>query len=165
MEALIAKANDIKPLAKKRHARRNIPPKGGAKSGSSSNPSDSMLNSIAKRTTLPKSLRASSPLPENVPKYTHVANKRLREQLHRTSAHAARSAALLKDAEMLLMDEAGKMEVEGELERTWRVGQEDIVGSAGMEAAKGRRELKLDGGPYQCRYTRNGRFVFFLSFC
>ena len=51
------------------------------------------------------------------------------------------------------------MEVEGELEKTWRVGQDEIVKSAGQEAAKGRREWKLDGGPYRSRYTRNGRYT------
>jgi U3 small nucleolar RNA-associated protein 7 len=51
----------------------------------------------------------------------------------------------------------GGIEVEGEMERTWRVGQSDIVQSSGQEAAKGRNEYKLDGGPYRSRYTRNGR--------
>lgn len=60
---------------------------------------------------------------------------------------------------MFLMDEAGKMEVEHEMEKTWRVGQTDIATGAGQEAGRGRREWKLDGGPYRCRYTRNGRSV------
>ena len=51
------------------------------------------------------------------------------------------------------------MEVEGELERTWRIGQNEIVESAGQEAALGRREWKLDGGPYRSRYSRNGRYM------
>lgn len=51
------------------------------------------------------------------------------------------------------------MEAEGEMDRTWRVGQKDIVGSTGQEAARGRKEWKLDGGPYRSRYTRNGRYV------
>jgi U3 small nucleolar RNA-associated protein 7 len=117
------------------------------------------MNSIAKKTALPKSLRPSSPPPENVPTHSHITNKKLRTQLNRTSVHVARSKALLKDAELLLMEEAGKMEVEGEMEKTWRVGQEEIVNGAGQEASKGRREWRLDGGPYRCRYTRNGRFV------
>ena len=58
---------------------------------------------------------------------------------------------------MLLMGEAGAIEVEGEMERTWRVGQSEVVQLSGQEAAKGRNEYKLDGGPYRSRYTRNGR--------
>ncbi|KAG1869040.1 BING4CT-domain-containing protein [Suillus subalutaceus] len=100
----------------------------------------------AQTTTLPKSLRPTAPPPDNVPKHKHAA-------------HAARSKALVEDAELLLTSEAGKMQVETELERTWRIGQDDIVESAGQEAAKGRRELKLDGGPYRSRYSRNGRHL------
>ena len=59
----------------------------------------------------------------------------------------------------MLTEEAGTMEAEGEMDRTWRVGQKDIVGSTGQEAARGRKEWKLDGGPYRSRYTRNGRYV------
>jgi U3 small nucleolar RNA-associated protein 7 len=92
-----------------------------------------------------------------------IANKKLRTQLVRHSAHAARSKALLKDAELLLPDDAGKMEVESEMERTWKVRQDEVVRAAGQEAAKGRREWNLDGGPYRLRYTKNGRYVISLS--
>ncbi|THH11630.1 hypothetical protein EW146_g7982 [Bondarzewia mesenterica] len=122
-------------------------------------PHDRTLNSIASHTTLPKSLRAASPLPDGVPNHNHIANKKLRTYLHRQSAHAARSKALLKDAELLLQDESGKMEVEGEMDRTWRIGQDEIVKEVGAEAAKGRREMILDGGPYRSKYTRNGRHM------
>jgi len=105
------------------------------------------------------------PLPENVPKHIHIANPKLRSELIRQSAHAAHSKALLKDAELLLTEDAGKMEVEGEMERTWRVGQDEIARSAGQEAAKGRREWKLKGGPYKSRYSKNGRFVVCTTFC
>ncbi|KAG1885237.1 WD40-repeat-containing domain protein [Suillus subluteus] len=110
-------------------------------------------------TTLPKSLRPTAPPPDNVPKHKHVKDLKLRTKLNRQAAHAARSKALVEDAELLLTSEAGKMQVETELERTWRIGQDDIVESAGQEAAKGRRELKLDGGPYRSRYSRNGRHL------
>ncbi|KAG2368986.1 BING4CT-domain-containing protein [Suillus spraguei] len=111
----------------------------------------------AQNTSLPKSLRPTSPPLDNVPKHKHVKDLKLRTKLNRQAAHAARSKALVEDAELLLTSEAGKMQVETELERTWRIGQDDIVQSAGQEAAKGRRELKLDGGPYRSRYSRNGR--------
>jgi hypothetical protein len=62
------------------------------------------------------------------------------------------------------------MEVEGEMEKTRRVGQDDLVRGAGQEAAKGLREWKLDGGPYRSRYTRNGRYgeppsLFICAYC
>ncbi|KAG6877193.1 hypothetical protein C0993_009510 [Termitomyces sp. T159_Od127] len=97
------------------------------------------------------------PVPDS--KYSHIANKKLRTELNRHAAQASRAKALQDDAEMLLANEAGKIEVEGEMERTWRIGQDEIVQGAGQEAARGRREWKLDGGPYRSRYTRNGRHL------
>jgi U3 small nucleolar RNA-associated protein 7 len=165
MDALIAKANAIQPLAKRRKTQHGLPRKDDRKSRTTkTSESDPTLVSIAKNAAIPKSLRTSSPLPENVPTHSHIPNKKLRTQLNRTSAHAARSKALLKDAELFLNDEAGEIEVEGEMEKTWRVGQDEIVKGAGQEAAKGRREWKLDGGPYRSRYTRNGRQVNLLTF-
>jgi U3 small nucleolar RNA-associated protein 7 len=157
MDALIAKADAIQPLGKKRKTTHAASQKGTKRSKDSSS-SDHTLHSITKHTSLPKSF---SKLPEAAPTHSHIANKKLRTELNRHSAQAARAKELLKDAEMLLADEAGKIEVEGEMERTWRVGQKEIVQGAGQEAARGRREWKLDGGPYRSRYTRNGRFVVF----
>ena len=39
------------------------------------------------------------------------------------------------------------------------MSQDEIAKTVGAEAAKGRRELNLDGGPYRVRYTRNGRHM------
>ncbi|KIL71487.1 hypothetical protein M378DRAFT_1019747 [Amanita muscaria Koide BX008] len=150
MDSLIAKADAIAPLAQNR--------KGKQKSKEKEKKSDSTLQSVAKRTSVPRSLQ-NLPVPDNVPKHSHIANRKLRTLLHRQSEHNARSKTLLDDADMLLMDEAGKIEVEGEMERTWRTTQADITAAAGQEAARGRKEFKLDGGPYQCRYTRNGRHL------
>ena len=47
---------------------------------------------------------------------------------------------------MLAMEEKGGIEVEGEMERTWRIGQGDIVQAVGQEAGRGGREVKLEGG-------------------
>ncbi|KAF8431963.1 BING4CT-domain-containing protein [Boletus edulis BED1] len=60
---------------------------------------------------------------------------------------------------MLLVGDAGWMTADNEMERTWRVGQNEIVKGAGMEGAKGRQEWRLDGGPYRSRYSRNGRHL------
>ncbi|KAH0579216.1 putative U3 small nucleolar RNA-associated protein 7 [Termitomyces sp. J132] len=91
--------------------------------------------------------------------YSHIASKKLRTELNRHTTQASRAKALQDDAAMLLANEVGKIEVEGEMERSWRIGQNEIVQGAGQEAARGRREWKLDGGPYRLRYTRNGRHL------
>lgn len=156
MDSLIAKADALGPPGKKR---KTFHENSSRKSQDKASSSDRTLNSVAKHTSLPKSLRPSSPVPDAVPKHSHIANKKLRAELTRNSAHIVRSKALLEDAELLLAGESGGMQVEGEMERTWRIGQEEIVRDAGQEAATGRREWKLDGGPYRSRYTRNGRSV------
>lgn len=157
MDSLIAKADALQPLAKRRKlsgdGSRTRPQKAKASTY------DETLNSVAHHTSLPKSLRALDPPPESLPKHAHIANPKLRSQLTRQSAQAVRSKVLLKDAELLLTEDAGKMEVEGDMERTWRVSQDEIVKLAGQEAAKGRREWKLEGGPYKSRYSKNGRYV------
>jgi U3 small nucleolar RNA-associated protein 7 len=155
MDSLIAQADAIAPINKRRKTAGPAHTKSG-RQPKSSGPTPT-LSSILNQTALPKSLRPTSPLPEDIPKHNHIPNKKLRAELTRRAAHNARSKVLLKDAELLLVEEAGLMEVEGEMERTWRVGQEAIVNETGQEAARGRRELKLDGGPYRSRYTRNGR--------
>ena len=156
MEALFSKADAIRPVTK----RRKIHKDDGPKHSSRPKPEDDKtLNSVSVHTKLPKSLRNLSPAPESLPKYAHIANKKLRAQLTRQAAQTARSKALVKDAELLLTEDAGRIEVEGELEKTWRVGQSEIVKSAGEEAARGRKEWALDGGPYRSRYTRNGRYA------
>lgn len=153
MNSLIAKADALSPLKKKR-----------GKAGSeqrkkpSLNNADFTLQSVSQHSSVPKSLR-NLPVPDNVPKHSHIANKKLRNLLRTQSEQNARAQTMLEDADMFLMDEAGKMEVEDEMERTWRVGQTEIVAGAGQEAGRGRKEWKLDGGPYRCRYTRNGRLV------
>lgn len=160
MDSLIAKADALAPVPKRWRGNKDVgrnpkstkPPRTDAST-------DRTVNSVALHTSIPKSLRATSPPPENLPKYSHIPNKKLRSQLTRQSVHSARSKALLKDAELLLNDEAGTMEADGEMERTWRVGQDEVVAAAGQEAARGRKEWVLDGGPYKTRYTRNGRYV------
>lgn len=161
MDSLIARANDIRPITKKRKLSNDTPRKGSKKSQATT--TDETVNSVSKQTSIPKSLRAVDPVPEGVPKHTHIANPKLRSELTRQSAHTARSKALLKDAELLLTEDAGKMEVEGPMEKTWRIGQDEIARSAGQESAKGRREWKLEGGPYKAKYSRNGRYVTLIA--
>ncbi|KAJ8502892.1 hypothetical protein ONZ45_g11342 [Pleurotus djamor] len=147
MDSLIAKADAIGSSKKRKRV-----------SKPSKETSDVTYQSIAKQTALPRSLQPTKSI-GNLPTHNHIANKKLRNQLTRTTGHAAQAKALLEDAELLLTKDAGKMEVEGEMERTWRVGQAEIVANAGEEAARMQRQLKLDGGPYRSRYTRNGRHL------
>lgn len=158
MDSLIAKADAIRPLSKKprANARPSHPKAGPSKKPP---PEDPTAASVSQHTSLPRSLRPSSPPPEEAKKYSHIHNKKLRTHLSRQSAQNARSKRLLKDAELLLTEDAGLMEVEGDLDKTWRVGQDQIARSSGQQAAHGRQEWKLDGGPYRTRYTRNGRYV------
>lgn len=142
MDALIAKADALGPRPKKRKIFHN-----------------STDDSVKKRTNVPKSLQDKDLVLKNVSTHKHIANKKLRTELTRTATQTARAKALLEDAEMLLTEDAGLMQAEGDLERTWRVSQSEILDSTGQDAARGRREWKLDGGPYRSRYTRNGRSV------
>ena len=160
MDALIAKADAIKPLYKKRKTAHDARPKAGPSKKPSDDPT---ATSVSQHTALPRSLRPSSPPPEDAKKYNHIHNKKLRTQLTRQSTQNARAKRLVKDAELLLTEDAGLMEVEGELEKTWRVGQYEIVQAAGQQAAQGRQEWKLDDGPYRTRYTRNGRYVRYVQ--
>jgi U3 small nucleolar RNA-associated protein 7 len=161
MESLVSKADAIRPLAKRRKLSRDVPRQRTKQAQTPT--ADETLNSVSKHTSLPKSFRATDPPTGSVPKLVHIANPKLRSELTRQSTHAARSKALLKNAELLLAEDAGKIEVEGEMEKTWRIGQDEIARSAGQEASKGRREWKLEGGPYKSRYSRNGRLVNFAK--
>ena len=104
-------------------------------------------------------------MPKNVPKHGHIKDLKLRAHLGRQGAHAARTKALLQDAELLLTGNVGMVEVENEMEKTWRASQDEAVRGTGQVAAKGRKEWTLDGGPYQSRYLRNGRFIPPPFFC
>lgn len=73
--------------------------------------------------------------------------------------HSIQVKEMREDAEMLGTTQAGAMEVEGEMERTWKITQSEVKESAGIEAGKARREWLLDGGGYVGRYSRNGRYV------
>lgn len=154
MDSLFAKADAIRPIAKRRKITQNTGPR-----GKSSKQGDETANSVIKHTSLPKSLRNVDLVAQDAPKHTNITNHKLRSELIRQSTHISRTKALLKDAELLLIKDAGKMEVDGEMERTWRIRQNEIVKSAGQEATKGRNEWRLGGGPYRSRYSRNGRYV------
>ncbi|KAJ4478867.1 WD40-repeat-containing domain protein [Lentinula lateritia] len=155
MDALIAKADATQPLSKKRKRTHPSDSKPGP-----SQKSDKTSASITKNTSLPTSLRSRTDKSVDAPQYKHIANPKLRRSLVQTSTHIAQSQALLSDAIHLLpSEETGFVQAEDTMERTWRLSQADIVKEAGGEAARGRLEMKLDGGPYRVRYTKNGRHM------
>jgi len=84
-----------------------------------------------------------------------VKDKKLRRNL--TNLENKYKTATLK-AEILLENSSGFLEAETELERTYRVRQDDIQKEVGIDVAQKKFELKLDAlGPYVCEYSRNGR--------
>ncbi|KAI8961120.1 BING4CT-domain-containing protein [Daldinia sp. FL1419] len=87
-----------------------------------------------------------------------VKDKKLRSNLKSLEHKYKEATVKAKDAEILLENTSGFLEPEHELERTYRVRQEDILGEVSSELAKKRFELKLDQlGPYVFDYSRNGR--------
>lgn len=93
--------------------------------------------------------------PVNTKKVKDVKTRRHLTQLEGKYKTAAIRA---KEAEILHEHDAGLIEVEGDLERTYKVRQSDIKDAVGVETAKKGFELKLaDVGPYKARYSRNGK--------
>lgn len=87
-----------------------------------------------------------------------VKDKKLRSNLKAVEAKNKNAALKAKDAEILLEHEPGFLEPEGELEKTYKVRQDEIQENVGIETAKKGFELRLDDmGPYRADYTRNGR--------
>jgi len=87
-----------------------------------------------------------------------IKDRKLRGNLRALEERYKDAALKAKDAEILLENQSGFLEPEGELERTYKVRQGDIKTDVGVETAKKGFELKLEGlGPYTCDYTRNGR--------
>ncbi|KAI1479509.1 BING4CT-domain-containing protein [Daldinia eschscholtzii] len=87
-----------------------------------------------------------------------VKDKKLRSNLKSLEHKYKEATVKAKDAEILLENTSGFLEPENELERTYRVRQEDILDEVSIESAKKRFELKLDQlGPYVFEYSRTGR--------
>ena len=87
-----------------------------------------------------------------------IKDKKLRGNLKNLENKYKDAAVQAKDAEILLENDSGYLEPESELERTYKVRQDELQGSLGIETAKKGFELKLEGlGPYGASYTRNGR--------
>ncbi|MCJ1388425.1 Small subunit (SSU) processome component [Xylographa bjoerkii] len=87
-----------------------------------------------------------------------VKDRKLRSNLKSLEDKYKDATLKAKDAEILLENESGYLEPEGELERTYKVRQDQLRQDVAVETAKKGFELKLEGlGPYTADYTRNGR--------
>ncbi|KAK1761129.1 WD40-repeat-containing domain protein [Echria macrotheca] len=87
-----------------------------------------------------------------------VKDKKLRRNLGNLENKYKTAALKAKEAEILLENTSGFIEPETELERTYRVRQDDVEKDVGIDVAQKKFELKLENlGPYVCEYTRNGR--------
>lgn len=90
---------------------------------------------------------------------THsVKDKKLRYNLKNLENKYKDAVLKAKDAEILHENESGFLEPEGELERTYKVRQDELRSEIAIETAKKGFELRLTGqGPYNAEYSRNGR--------
>ncbi|KUJ13180.1 BING4CT-domain-containing protein [Mollisia scopiformis] len=87
-----------------------------------------------------------------------IKDRKLRGNLKALESKYKTAVLRAKDAEILHENTEGFLEPETELERTYKVRQDEIEADVPIETAKKRFELKLDTlGPYVCDYTRNGR--------
>lgn len=91
-----------------------------------------------------------------------AADKKLGHHLAHLSstAQAAATHAFEHDDLLLPTDNAGAMQAETDLERTWRVTQGDILAESAIAAQGSALSLDLpEFGPYALDYTRNGRHL------
>ncbi|KAI1816394.1 WD40-repeat-containing domain protein [Poronia punctata] len=87
-----------------------------------------------------------------------IKDKKLRRNLKALETKYKEAALKAKDAEILLEETAGYLEPETELERTYKVKQEEIQEGVSVATAQKRFDLTLNQlGPYVFDYSRNGR--------
>ena len=87
-----------------------------------------------------------------------IKDKKLRGTLRALENRYNDATIKAKDAEILLENDAGFLQPEGDLEKTYKIRQDEIKDSATIQTAKKGFGLKLNElGPYVFDYTRNGR--------
>lgn len=88
----------------------------------------------------------------------NVRDKKLRTNMKKLESKYQTAITQAKDAEILLENTGGFLEAENDLERTWRVRQDEIAVEAAVESAQKGFNLDLNElGPYHFDYTRTGR--------
>lgn len=89
-----------------------------------------------------------------------IKDKKLRRNLQALESKYQEAALKAKDAEILLEGTSGYLEPETELERTYKVRQDEIQESVSIATAQKRFDLTLNElGPYVFDYSRNGRDI------
>lgn len=174
MDALLAAAGPMRPPKRKR------PAKAAAHKtvdrGEGKEAVDPTHHSILNRTRLPGSFHqrnlasgsGEEPLRPDA-KVSRIGDKKLRAKVARTDVATKRAKAERIDVNEWLnapmSGGQGGIEVdEADGERTWRVGQDEIVKEVGVASGNKRFDLKFDGfGPYKVDYTRNGRYLAIAS--
>lgn len=87
-----------------------------------------------------------------------IRDKKLRRNLQAVETKFKAAALKAKDAEILLEGTSGYLEAETELERTYKVTQDEIQDNVSITTARKRFDLTLNElGPYVFDYSRNGR--------
>ncbi|KAK3343983.1 WD40-repeat-containing domain protein [Lasiosphaeria hispida] len=87
-----------------------------------------------------------------------VKDKKLRRNLTNLEDKYKIATLKAKEAEILLENSSGFLEPETELERTYKVRQDEIQQDVSIDVAQKGFELKLENlGPYVCEYSRTGR--------
>ncbi|KAF8519734.1 BING4CT-domain-containing protein [Hysterangium stoloniferum] len=167
MDALISRADAIRPVSFRRKGKGREKPK--APKSDASIPDDNTLNSVAKRTTIPTSLLPPSDLKHKGKKPAipnsnpHIRDVKLRAMLNTQSEISASRRTLLSNAsEILLPTTPGLIEASEPLERTWRLTQHEVLENegVGIDAKASRREINLKGeGSVKMRWTKNGRWM------
>lgn len=84
-------------------------------------------------------------------------DRKLRADLRRQNEQLARAAKETASTDALLFEQSGFLEPETEMDKTFKVTQDDILASVDINTRKKRFSLKLPQlGPYGCRYSSTG---------
>lgn len=178
MDALLASAGPMRQTKRKRptHGKGAASAHKTVDRGPDKEAVDPSLNSILTTTRIPGSFQAknlasgsgATPLRPDAA-VGKIADKKLRAKVARRDVATKRATAERFDVNEWLnapmSGGQGGIEADEEAgERTWRVGQDEIVAEVGSAAASKRFDLKLDDmGDYKIDYTRNGRHLAIAS--
>ncbi|BEI85264.1 hypothetical protein CcaverHIS002_0506650 [Cutaneotrichosporon cavernicola] len=178
MDALIASAGPMRPPKRKRptHGSKAQSAHKTVDRGPDKEAVDPSTASILTTTRTPSSFhsrnlatgKGAEPLRPDA-SISRIADKKLRAKVARQDVATKRAKAERADVDEWLNAPVsggqGGIEVDEEAEeRTWRVGQDEIVAAVGVASAKKRFDLKLENmGPYKVDYTRNGRYLAIAS--
>lgn len=89
-----------------------------------------------------------------------VKDKKLRRKMRQNEAAIREAEEKARREEILQTGRGGGMEAEGEMERTWRVGQDEVARAVDERTRKNIFDLRLDTlGPYRACYSRNGQHL------